>query len=248
MSDKHAKDSLGTRIKTYESVSKSFLMKRTPVIIRIDGKAFHTFTKRFERPFSELMHQLMSYTTEKLVANIQNAKIAYTQSDEISILLNDWKSLHTDQWFDGNIQKIASISASLATGFFNAAYHKHVYENTYSDMNLTNETAFFDARVFNVPKEDVVNYFIWRQQDASRNSVQMLAQAYFSHNQLQGKNNSQLQDMLMLEKGVNWNDTDAWKRRGSCVYRNVDGIVADNNIPLFAADREYIEDHLKADS
>lgn len=239
------KDGLGDRMKSYETVTKQFLMKRTPVIIRIDGKAFHTFTKRFERPFSDTMHQLMIYTTNQLVRNIQNAVLGYTQSDEISILLTDWNTLTTDQWFSGNIQKIVSVSASMATGYFNAAYHEYCDSKSDKQVDFQNETAFFDARVFNLPFAEVTNYFLWRQQDASRNSVQMLARAYFSHKELHGKNNSQIQDMLMLQKFVNWNDIATWKRRGSCVYRNEDGeIVTDYNIPLFTADREFIDNHL----
>jgi len=258
------KDSLGDRMKTYESVPKHFLMRRTPVIIRIDGKAFHTFTKRFERPFSDVMHTLMVHTTEHLVRNIQNAVLGYTQSDEISILLNDWKTLETDQWFNGNVQKMASVSASMATGYFNAAYHEYCDSNSDSQIDFMKETAFFDSRVYNVPHEDVVNYFVWRQQDASRNSVQMLGRAYFSHKQLHAKNNSQIQDILMLEKGVNWNDIETWKKRGTCVQRIIvrdDGIidldskwqtvkpriVVDDEIPIFTQVRGYVSKHLTSD-
>lgn len=233
------KTALGNRMKGYEAVSKSKLLRRTPVIIRLDGKAFHTWTRQLSKvdksldiePYSGVMHSLMRKTTRYLMDNIQNAVFAYSQSDEISILLNDWKRLTTDQWFDGNIQKITSISASLATASFNQG----------TDLS----TALFDARVFNVPKEEVVNYFVWRQQDATRNSINMLGQFYFSHKQLHGKNVSQVQDMLMESHQQNWNAKDTWKKRGFCVTTN----GYDKEIPIFTKDkdREYIEQFMGAE-
>lgn len=230
------KSSLGDRMKRYESVSKTKLLRRTPVIIRLDGKAFHTWTKQLydndmslrTEPYSGTMHEYMKQTTEWLMDDIQNAVFAYSQSDEISILLNDWKKLNTDQWFDGSIQKIASVSASMATVAFN------------SGSIFT--PGLFDARVFNVPKEELVNYFIWRQQDATRNSINMLGQFHFSHNQLQGKNVSQVQDMLMAAYNVNWNDIDTWKKRGFCVTSDVG---YDSNIPIFTQVRPYIEKYME---
>ena len=220
-------------------------MRRTPVIIRLDGKAFHTWTKwlqkfeyptdGFERtsPFSNHMHQMMSDTAAELVTSLQNAKFTYTQSDEISILLNDWSKLKTDQWFDGNVQKMVSISAAMCTAFFN----KKVIDTITDDGKL----AFFDARVFNIPMNEVANYFVWRQQDATRNSINMLGQFYFSHKELQGKNTDQVQEMLFSKHGVNWNDIPTWQKRGYCA--TVDGI--DNDIPIFTQEREYIERHLQ---
>jgi len=241
------KTSLGDRMKGYEHVNRDFLMRRTPVIIRVDGKAFHTWTKHglpveenSTDPFNTTMHNAMVATACMIMRTAQNAKVAYTQSDEISILLNDWGTLQTDQWFAGNIQKIASVAASAATAAFN---------HTFNASNFY-DLAMFDARVFNVPKEEVNNYFIWRQQDATRNSIQMLARHYFSHKELHRKNVSQLQDMLMLEHGVNWNDLDTWKKRGSCVVWNPDKFDSseqfyrDENIPIFTKDREYIEKFL----
>jgi len=233
----HKSDNLGSRMKGYEAVSKSKLLRRTPVIIRLDGKAFHTWTRQLSsvdeslnnEPYSGMMHSLMRKTTQYLMDNIQNAVLAYSQSDEISILLNDWKRLTTDQWFDGNIQKITSISASLATASFN--------------QGIDLSPALFDSRVFNVPKEEVVNYFVWRQQDATRNSINMLGQFYFSQKQLHGKNVSQVQDMLMESHQQNWNDVDTWKKRGFCVTTN----GYDKEIPIFTKDREYIERLMEAE-
>lgn len=257
-------DSLGDRMKGYEHVSRSTLTKRMPVVIRIDGKAFHTWTKQLsnvddslnDSPFSVKMNVAMSETTKLLVSNIQNAVLGYTQSDEISILLNDWKTLTTDQWFGNSLQKMASVSASMATVYFNESY------TSTSSRFFT--PAMFDARVFNIPKEEVTNYFIWRQQDATRNSINMLGQFYFSHKQLHGKNVSQVQDMLMaMDTPVNWNDCNTWMKRGTCVTRGASvppchngkligelpdsGIQIDTEIPIFTANRNYVDQFLKAD-
>lgn len=225
------KSSLGDRMKGYEGIPKLNLMRRTPVIIRLDGKAFHTWTRQLRsidgslnnEPYGNVMHDYMIRTVEYLMDNIQNAVFAYSQSDEISILLNDWTKLTTDQWFGGAVQKITSVSASMATAAFNKD----------SDLAL----GLFDSRVFNIPKEEVANYFVWRQQDATRNSIQMLGQFYFSHKQMHGKNVSNVQDMLMEKYQQNWNDIATRKKRGFCV--TTDGY--DNEIPIFTQDREYIE-------
>lgn len=235
-------DDLGTRMKGYESVTKTNLIRRTPTIIRLDGKAFHTWTKDLNRPFDDDLHHIMNDTAKFLIGNIQNAVLAYTQSDEISILLNDWKRLTTEQWFNANVQKIVSVSSSLATAKFNSKVSSKgdMLKPWAIPRFKKKPLAFFDSRVFNIPVEEVVNYFIWRQQDATRNSIQMLAQSQFSHKHLQGKNTSQLQDMLMLEKGINWNDIDVWKKRGSCVKNG----EIDNDIPIFTKDRDYISELL----
>lgn len=250
------KTTLGDRMKAYEAVSKTKLMNRTPVIIRLDGKAFHTWTKKLHLvdannqpdPFDADMHKMMTYTALHVMNHVQNAVMAYTQSDEISILLNDWKKLNTDQWFGNAVQKMVSISASAATASFNYMATGKGYVDWQGDL------AMFDSRVFNIPKEEVANYFIWRQQDATRNSINMLGQHYFSHKELQGKNVSQVQDMLMLEHQVNWNDLDTWKKRGTCIVNSPNEfdsrapLYADEDIPIFTKDREYIERYLEADS
>jgi tRNA(His) 5'-end guanylyltransferase len=151
----------------------------------------------------------MAETMKLLCENIQNAVFGYTQSDEISILLNDWKKFNTSQWFDGKIQKIASVSASMATGFFNKKM-----------ALLTDKMAFFDARVFNLPKEEVVNYFHWRQVDCTRNSIQMLGRYYFSHKELHGISTNDIQNKLFEEKKVNWSQLNDWEKRGSVTLRN----------------------------
>jgi tRNA(His) 5'-end guanylyltransferase len=226
-----------------------------PVIIRIDGKAFHTFTKRLKdvdpsvlvTPFSIKLHSIMDTTMVALYANTQTCVFGYTQSDEISLLLRDWDNFETQQWFGGNVQKMTSVSASIATAAFNLTYGKDIKQ-----PDWFGDCALFDARVYNLPEQEVTNYFIWRQQDASRNSVQMLGHYHFSQKEMHGKNNSQVQDMLMLQKGVNWNDLPTWMKRGSCVYQapgwseamSNPGYFVDNEIPIFTQNRYYVNKRL----
>lgn len=243
-------DSLGDRMKAYEAIPQLQLMRRTPVIIRIDGKAFHTFTRCLrgldpslaDTPFSVVMHDVMMATTEALVKNVQTCVLGYTQSDEISLLLRNNDELETQPWFDNKVQKTVSISAAIATAAFNFEFNSHRVPANFSEL------ALFDSRVYNIPKEEVTNYFIWRQQDASRNSVQMLGRFHFSQKEMHGKNNTQVQDMLMLNKGVNWNDIPTWMKRGACVVREQWGVSHDNQIPIFTQDRGYIDRHVRTPS
>ncbi|MGN1154869.1 MAG: tRNA(His) guanylyltransferase Thg1 family protein [Agathobacter sp.] len=269
-------DDLGCRIKEYyEAIPRIKLMRRTPVAIRIDGKAFHTFTRGFKKPFDDVLIKTMQDTMKYLCENIQGCVLGYTQSDEISLVLIDYQKLDTSAWFDYEVQKMCSIAASMATMAFNKFFYKNSddYANTDEvltslygeDKNRKEETlkylsvlskanskgAMFDARVFNIPKEEVTNYIYWRQLDASRNSIQMVGQAYFSHSELHGKNCNNIQDMLMEHKGINWNDLSVYKKRGSCCikeeYSGEDQSirsrwVVDNNIPIFKGeDREYVD-------
>lgn len=228
--------SFGDRMKGYEAVSQNSLMRRTPVIIRIDGKAFHTFTKGLNRPFDQSLSDAMAETTLELCKQIQGAIFGYTQSDEISILLQDWKNLNTDCWFGYDVQKVVSISASIATAKFNK-----IFQHPSSDS-----LALFDSRAYNIPESEVVNYFIWRGSDCSRNSVSALAQSYFSHKQLHGKSVSVMQDMLMLEHSVNWNDVETRYKRGICIVPDTDSkFKVDFEPPMFTKDRSYIENLLK---
>lgn len=245
------KDELGDRIKSnYENRAKTYLTRRLPVIVRIDGRAFHTLTKKFVKPFDTIFGVTMMETAKSLCTEISGCQLAYVQSDEISILLQDYATINTDAWFDYSVQKISSVAAGLATMYFNKHFQTVVArqaklgEDTlkYFDKNLNLLMGSFDARCFNIPKEEVCNYFIWRENDASKNSVQMLARSYFSHKELQGLNISQLQDKLMLEKQINWNDLEIWKKRGSCVIRDENRKwIIDKAIPIFTQDRNYIE-------
>ena len=274
------KDSLGDRMKQYEGIPKISLMRRNPAIIRIDGKAFHTFTRGFQRPFDDILIESMQDTMKYLCENIQGCKLGYYQSDEISLLITDYETINTAAWFDYQVQKMCSIAASMATLAFNRVFSKVFYkwgnENLPDwDMGGTNKPvdekliklcntyesasekgAMFDARCFSIPKEEVCNYFIWRQQDATRNSIQMVGQANFSHKELQNKSCDEIQDMLMTQKDTNWNDFDTVKKRGSCCTKTVKHTIVDiqtgeqkerliweidKNIPIFTQDRNYIE-------
>lgn len=204
------KDALGDRMKDLESRTKTRLNKRTYTIIRLDGKAFHTFTKGFDRPYDTRLMDAMDYTTKMLCENIQGCKLGYVQSDEISLLLTDFENIGTDAYFDGNIQKIVSITASMASAYFN----RFMLSN-----GITENLAFFDSRVFNISEAvEVENYFIWRQQDCVRNSISMTAQSLYSHKELNGVNSSKAQDMCM-EKGVNWNDQPDGFKRGRMITK-----------------------------
>lgn len=198
-------DSLGDRMKdSYENRTRYALPRRTHTIIRLDGKAFHTYTRGLDRPCDAQFMYDMGTTALFLCKNIEGARLAYTQSDEISLLLTDFGTPKTQAWFDGNLQKIVSVSASMATARFN-----QLREGT---------LAYFDSRAFTIPDPaEVRNYFIWRQKDATRNSISMAAQAHFSHKQLHGKSSGEMQDMLWSRHGVNWNNYDPKFKRGSLV-------------------------------
>lgn len=272
-------DELGKRIKGYyENIPKIKLMRRTPVIIRIDGKAFHTFTRGFKNPFDEILIKSMQETTKYLCENIQGCVLGYTQSDEISLLLVDYKNLNSSAWFDYEIQKLCSISASMATTAFNKSFTKNAEEfmtdcatdyemkGLYGKGTLEYELcgryqsaiqkgAMFDARCFNIPKEEVTNYFYWRQLDATRNSIQMVGQANFSHKELQNKSSNDIQNMLLTQKDINWNSIPTYQKRGSACIKYIESVdysdgtttersrwKIDNEIPIFKNEgREYIE-------
>lgn len=231
-------DELGKRMKTYEAVSQTKLTRRTPVAIRIDGKAFHTFTRGMRKPFDEILIKSMQDTMQYLCKNIQGCVLGYTQSDEITLILVDYKELNTSAWFDNEVQKICSISASMATLAFNKAFTQHTMNFCLNKENnkypllkeiyrkAMTKGALFDSRVFNIPKEEVANLIYWRQLDAMRNSIQMVGQTNFSHNELQGKSCNQIQDMLHEQKGINWNDFPTIQKRGSCCVRNTYKIKA----------------------
>lgn len=204
------RDSLGDRMKRYEYVSRNYLTRRVPVIIRIDGKAFHTFTKGMRKPFDRVLMSAMQETMRFLCANIQGCVFGYTQSDEITLVLTDYASIRTDAWFGYNVQKMCSIAASMATLAFNKAFAEQTEkEDSGLDLSVYRrkfQTALFDARVFTIPLDEVCNCLIWRQQDATRNSIEAVGQANFSHRELQGKSCNKIQDMLWKERGINWND------------------------------------------
>lgn len=273
---------LAERMKGYEKRNRYYLQRRMPVILRLDMRAGHSFTKGFERPFDEVFIKSMQETAQYLCENIQNCKLSYQQSDEITLLLVDYDKLNTDCFFDYRVDKLCSIAASMATMAFNNIFSKYVkefdLELAYNDNGIDteenrklweiykkaiNKGAMFDARCFNIPKEEVTNLIYWRQLDASRNSIQMVGQANFSHKELQNKSCNDIQDMLMAQKSINWNNLPTYQKRGSCCVRNKiviesDGVMAtaqlrdtsksenewiiDTDIPIFKGEgREYID-------
>lgn len=258
-------ETLGDRMKgAYENRYRIYLPERTPVIIRIDGRAFHSFCRGLKKPFDSLFIKVMQDTMLKLCENISGCKLGYVQSDEISLLLMQTKN-ESQPWFDNNIQKIASVSASMATLYFNYAWEKRSIEyldsifnesftaelESYIDtLNSKCNTATFDSRVFILPEEEVCNYYIWRQQDATRNSILSLAQSLYSQKQIQGIKCDSLQDKMFTEKGVNWNNLSTVEKRGTCAIPKtveVNGttrnkMVIDTEIPIFTQYRNYIED------
>ena len=228
----YKEDSLGARMKQYEYVSQSSLTQRMPMIIRVDGRAFHTATRHCQKPWDAAVKQAMIDVAMSLCDEISGAKFAFWFSDEVSVFTTDYDTLNTQAWFDKNVQKIASVSASIATAAFNASIAA-----TYQSFRAT-----FDGRVFVLPKSEVCNYALWRQQDATRNSIQMLAQSHFSPKQLHGLNNAEVQEKLFTEANINWNDCTVWQKRGVCIIRDELGMwKPDYNIPIFSQDRSYVE-------
>lgn len=256
------------RMRSYKSITDTHLIPRTPVIIQIDGRAFHTFTRGFEKPFDPVLMAAMRYTAEYLCRNIQGCVLAYTQSDEINLLLIDYEKLETSPWFDNRVQKLASIAASMATNYFNQKFKELVkiicrryYSPNHSYDRALLKGAEFAACVFNLPREEVTNYFNWRQQDAIRNSIQMVGQAHFSQTELNGKCNQEIIEMLIQQKDIDWNKLEIYKQRGTCIIRSAHSsfllngkqITADTwshdfDIPRFIGEgRDYIERYLYPD-
>lgn len=275
-------DSLGDRMKAnYEDRTRYSLARRTYTIIRVDGKAFHTYTKGFERPFDDGLIEDMDRTAAYLCKNIMGAKMAYVQSDEISIVVTDFDDISTQAWFDNNLQKMVSIAASMATAkfnqlrlirYFSGPYHNVVPEKTFAadigehyvpGTNLEEERddiasfinylpikwrlAEFDARVFQIPERtEVENYLIWRQQDATRNSISSVAQSLYSHKELEGKSSDDKQEMI-FQKGTNWNNYSSRKKRGGLIVREEyekEGAVRSRWVsietPIFTQEREIL--------
>ena len=210
----------------YERRFKHLLVRRMPVILRLDGRAFHTLTKNCDKPFDEHFTHCMTVNAVQLLKDIQGAKCAYVQSDEISILMTDFDKLGTHAWFGGNIQKIVSVAAGMASVNFSLAYANK---------------GIFDARVFNIPKEEVANYFIWRQNDWVRNSISMTAQSVYSQKQLYQKGQTDMIEML-AEKDIDWHSFDDKWRLGT--YIEGSDTAGTISHPKFMDDRDLIEKHL----
>ena len=214
----------------YENRTRYLLPRRTYTVIRCDGKAFHTITRDLDKPYDERLIMRMDNAALTLCREAQGACLGYVQSDEISVLLQDFADIKTDAWFDGNIQKICSVAGSIVTAHFN-------YPGCWY--------AKFDARVFTIPDPvEVENYFIWRQQDASRNSLQMLARTLYSHNELEGKGTEAIHEMLH-QKGVNWNDLPPFQKRGrGIVYNQDEGWSVDQALPVWTQERGWLRSRI----
>lgn len=264
--------SLGDRMKNYENAYRVYLPNRLPVIVRVDMRAGHTYTSDFYRPFDSCMHKAMVETAKALCAEVSGCKMAYTQSDEISLLMTNNDTIETQPWFGNNLQKIVSLTAAKASIVFQQEMRAIVdcesigcleededilYRRYLAHLN----DVMFDSRAFILPEDEVTNYFLWRQQDATRNSIQMAARAYFSHKECDHKNCDELQEML-FQKGINWNDYKVWEKRGVCVKKtelmmpivygkDINNLtskvvkrtrwVEDDNTPIFTENRAYIE-------
>lgn len=260
-------DELGKRMKAYENESNMKLVKKLPVIIRVDGRAFHTFAKKLEKPFDDILIDSMQETMRYLCKHVAGCVLGYCQSDEISLLLQDYKNEETQPWFEYRINKLCSATASMATFAFNRAFENNVAEfyndcidNEKNDnrmkalLECCDKGATFDARAFTLPFNEVTNYFYWREADAMRNSVEMVGHANFSAKQLHKVNNDGIKKML-LEKGIDYDKISVYKQRGACciktkmpsfsqdnkpIMRTV--WVVDIDIPIFKGNgREYIE-------
>lgn len=198
--------SLGRRMKMYEELNKQFLLPNQYVLMRLDGKSFSSFTKKyFKKPFDDEFTWLMQSTMEYLVDNISGAIAGYTQSDEITILLTDKKTKGMEGWFNYRVDKMCSLAASMASAYFNINF------NEFSNYKINNESFYpypiFDCRVWQVPnEEEVKNVFLWRQRDCIRNSVLQLAQSFYTHSEMLNKNIDELKMMLLKEKDCNWEE------------------------------------------
>lgn len=264
---------LAKRMKSYEDVGKTMLMNKTPIIIRLDGNCFHTFTKGLDRPFDKILNETMRYTMKNMCEEIAGCVFGYTQSDEITLVLADYFKIESQPWFGNVKRKVESISAAMATKYFNLNFARRVSNAINEEVGENKDTsnllsvtkkysrylrktgfAMFDSRAFNLPIYEVTNNLIWRQDDCVRNSIQSVGQANFTHSKLQNKNCSQIKEMLLEEKGIDWEELPTALKRGTCCIKIPIVInegtekeavrnkwIIDYEIPKFKDNREYIE-------
>ena len=271
------KTGIGDRMKKYEKAFNDVYPIRLPLILRLDGKSFHQMVKKWKckKPFDNDLIEAMWFTAMTLCKRIPGAQIAYIQSDEITILVRDDMTISSQPWFDKKQNKILSVSASIASNAFN--YHglklKDRTDSSYdalTDHSIElSEMAEFDCRGFVVPEYEIINSFIFRQQDATRNSIQMLGRSKFSHKQLNNKNNNEIQEMLWKEHNINWNDLPIHLKRGACIIKKdipktvpkrdekkkvikgeFETVIrslwsVDKEIPIFTQDKNYINQYAK---
>lgn len=237
------KDIIGDRIKkNYEDTTRIYLPRRSYTISRIDGKSFHSYCKGLTKPFDEGLINDMDETAIHLCKNIQGVQFAFVQSDEISLLITDFEDIKTQAWFDNNLQKMCSISASLTASKFNQLRFKRY-------NNVETKLADFDSTIFQIPqKQEVMNYFIWRQKDCTRNSISTVAQSLYSHKELTNKNTNEMQEMI-FQKGINWNDYDEKYKRGRIIVKQqfeVNGAIRNKWVsiapPIFTQDKDFLNE------
>ena len=253
---KNTNDALGERMKKYENITRYYLSPKSYVLARLDGHSFYTYTKKLNKPFDEGFVNDMNKTAVYLCEKLQNVKFAYVQSDEISILLHE-DGINSETWFDNNIQKMASVSSSIATPKFNQLRTINNLFNIpkselFNAVRYIDEIplAEFDSRFWTVPSIiEVYNYFIWRQRDCEKNSISSVAQSLYSHKELENKNSLDKQELL-LRKDIDWNDYDPALKRGRFIekityingkpgklYKNI------NNNPLYKLDEDQAPRH-----
>ncbi|VTT99154.1 trna-his guanylyltransferase : Uncharacterized protein OS=Plesiocystis pacifica SIR-1 GN=PPSIR1_23574 PE=4 SV=1: Thg1: Thg1C [Gemmataceae bacterium] len=205
-------DGLGDRMKRYEAAEAGRrLMPLLPVLARLDGRAFHSFVRGLERPFDERLSRLMADTARFLV-RATNSEVGYTQSDEITLA---WvpAGFESQVFFDGRVQKMASVLAALCSAHFTRRLPGFL------PAEYADRLPVFDARVWNVPtRDEAANTFLWRERDATKNSISMAARAHYDHSELHGKTGREMQELL-FRKGVNWNDYPAFFKRGTYFRR-----------------------------
>ena len=266
---------LGSRMKKYEYVTRSYLVNRIPIIIRIDGKAFHRFTRGFNKPCDIIFMESMKKTTVELCKQVQGTVMGYTQSDEISLVLMNTSNKNSELWFNNNLSKIISVSASIATVEFNKAFmdlgvqyeldNNVLFDNKKNNCKYSSKymTANFDSRAFNIPREEIINYFIWRQRDCQKNAVNSAARTIFSHKQILGLNQKQLKEKMLTEKEINFDVcyADAFKNGITIIKEPKERIGYDkfgkkcstisnqwtekNGTIIFEADRDKLEEYLE---
>lgn len=261
-------ETLSEKMKRLEDVTNIKLERKTPVIMRLDGRAFSKYTKGLDKPFDKDLSEVFQWVAFKLKENLDNVKFIYSQSDEINILMTDWTKDTTDAWFTYRVQKMVSVAAGITTALFNSRVEKIInkYASQISDIEEAQfkpveeftpvekkyfvwkgkqYKAVFDCRVFNVSMEDVVPYFIYRQKDAMRNSVQALAQSYYSHTQLDKKKQAEMKQLVLDKANVDYDKLPMLQKAGFTIYKDTsDNWIVDTDIPEFMTNRDYISKFL----
>ncbi len=244
------KETLGDLIKGYEANYNLTLPKRTPLIIRIDGRAFHTFTHGFDKPYDEIFIKSMQETMKMLCEEIPGCQFGYVESDEISLLV--WETNNDSiPWFANRLQKICSMSAAMATLYFNQNFKKFLSDYSEEEKpkhyKAIEKGGMFDSRVFVIPESVINPYFVWRQNDCTRNSILGLSYVYYSQKQIQNLKCDDLQNKLLTEQNVNWNNEPIVHKRGTCAYRVIDNEelqshkwVLDYEMPNLNEEKEFV--------